>query len=193
MNPVRSVMPPKAPNRSLRQPRTRRKKPTEPRLLKGFLLAAGAAAILMFSFVTVGMALEVGPAGLLRKFAPAELRTVVTAPIAVDLGGYSVRPGKRDRYVWVTVAMKVPGPRQEAEICRMMPRLRAVIVQELGDKMRETPDDTGAVAPALIDFARQRITQALDTDVGGEFGLLVLTDWRGAPFPSCPREADEEL
>ncbi|MEQ9574874.1 MAG: hypothetical protein RLN77_04760 [Rhodospirillales bacterium] len=83
--------------------------------------------------MTVGMALEVGPSGLLRRLVPPEPRTVVSAPIAVDLGGYSISPGKRDRYVWVTVAMKVPGPRQEAEICRMMPRLRAVIVQELGD------------------------------------------------------------
>ncbi|MEQ9558700.1 MAG: hypothetical protein RIG67_23240 [Rhodospirillales bacterium] len=186
-------MPPKARPSTLRQPRSRRKTPTDTRLLKGCLLAVGAAGILMFSFVTVGMELEGGPGGLLRRFAPPEPRTVVSAPIAVDLGGYSISPGKRDRYVWVTVAMKVPGPRQEAEICRMMPRLRAVIVQELGDKMRETPDDTGAAAPALIDFARARITRALDTDVGREFGLLVLTDWRGAPYPSCPRETEDEM
>lgn len=186
-------MPPKPRTVPPRQTLSRRKKTPKTRLAKGALLVAGATTILMVSCVTVGMALEVGPSGLFRRLQPDEPRTVITASIAVDLGGYSISPGKRDRYVWVTVAMKVPGPRQEAEICRMMPRLRAVVVQELADKMRADPEGSGATAPALIDFARMRITQVLDTDVGGEFGLLVLNDWRGAPFPSCPSEANDEL
>lgn len=147
----------------------------------------------MISFVTVGMALEIGPAGLLRKLAPEQPRTVVTAPIAVDLSGYSIDPDKRDNYVFVTVAMNVPGSDEEREVCRMMPRLRAVVMQDVGDKLREQTGNTGVAAPALIDFARKRLTSALNTDLGGEFGMLVQTDWRAAPQPSCPREPDEDF
>lgn len=175
-----------------KHPRHRNKQKTG--LIKGLMLAGGATAVLMISFVTVGMALEVGPAGLIAQFSSKdEPRTVVTAPIAVDLSGYSIDPGKRDKYVYVTVAMKVPGPSQEQDVCRMMPRLRAVVVHEVGDKMRLQADTGGAVAPALIDFARTRITEALNTDVGNEFGMLVQTDWRAAPNPSCPREPDEDF
>jgi hypothetical protein len=191
-------MPRKTPPRGpVLRPSARRKPKSEVRLLKACMVALGAAAILMFSFVTVGMALEVGPAGLFRKISPDDPRTIVSAPIAVDLGGYSIKPGKRDHYVWVTVAMKVPGPHQEAEVCRLMPRLRAVVLQSLGDRLRggsETPGVLpGVLAPALIDFARAEIGRVLDTDINREFGLLVLDDWRGAPPTSCPKDPGEEL
>ena len=159
--------------------------------LKRAALITGATAFLLFGCITIGMALEVrpeemAPGKLFQRLAPPSPRPVVTAPIAVDLSGYSLDPNKRDRMVYVTIAMMVADDRQEDALCRNMPRLRAAVIQNLGSKLRDEGDTDGAAAPSMVDYARDLVAAAVDTDVGREFGLLIAEDWRQSSSATCP-------
>ena len=161
-------------------------------------IIAGSAAFLSFGCITIGMALEVGPGQmapgrLFQRLSPPSPRAVVTAPIAVDLSGYSLDPNKRDRMVYVTVAMMVGDDRQEASLCRNMPRLRAAVIQNLGAKLRDEGDAGGAAAPSMVAYACDLVGAAVDTDIGREFGLMIAEDWRQAPPPTCPEGPGEEF
>ena len=45
----------------------------------------------------------------------------------------------------------------------------------------------------MVDYARNLVATAVENDVGQEFGLMIVEDWRQAPSPTCPEGPGEEF
>jgi hypothetical protein len=161
--------------------------------LKVAVTVVSAASLILFSCITIGVALETGPGALFQRLAPKSPRPVFTAPIAIDLSGYSLDPAKRDHMVFVTVAMTAADMQEEAILCQNMPRLRTAVIQKLAGKLRSERENQGVAAPSIVEYTRDLAAQAFNVEIVGEFGLLVDKDWRRAPTPTCPEVPGEEF
>lgn len=159
---------------------------------KSLLIAVGATGTSLTAVAVAGLLTNSGPLSLgpdaqpeTEEPAPLEMRTVVTDPVPLDRRGYSLTGSKQDDLVFVSVEMIVRHQRDRQRVCKLMPRLKASILSDLGPRLRPAPATVAPDGEAVNAFVHDRFDSALGGNVVTRATVRVSDHRRGVPKSNC--------
>lgn len=154
---------------------------------KSLLLAVGATGT-SFAAVTIAGLLSNGALMDMSKDEAADdpaLRTVIMEPVPVDRRGYSLKAAKTGDQVFVSVQMTVTKPKDRARVCKLMPRLVASVLRDLGPVVWKAPRNATLEGPDVDAFVRRLFTRELGGNPIEAATVRITDDVRRAPRPNC--------
>ncbi|MEQ8806890.1 MAG: hypothetical protein RIE87_15145 [Rhodospirillales bacterium] len=143
-------------------------------------------AVAVAGFLTNTGPLALGPDGQ-QSAAPPPLEpsTIVMEPVPLDPRGYSLRGLEQDDLIYVSVEILVRTKPDRLLVCRLMPRLTATILRDLGPRLWSQPTFNNLDEAGTNLFVRDRFDQALGAKVVAEATVRFVEDRRAAPKPNC--------
>lgn len=158
---------------------------------KSLLIAVGAtgtslSAVAIAGFLTNTGPLALGPDGnRLSAPPPLDLSTIVMEPVPLDPRGYSLKGLEQGDLIYVSVEMVVRTKPDRLLVCKLMPRLTAAILRDLGPRLWSQPTLNNLDEVGVNRFVRDRFDQALGAKVVAEATVRFVENRRAAPKPNC--------
>lgn len=159
---------------------------------KSLLIAVGATgtsltAVAIAGFLTNTGPLALGPDGNRQSVSPPPLdpSTIVMEPVPLDPRGYSLTGLEQNDLVFVSVEMLVRTKRDRLLVCKLMPRLTATILRDLGPRLWSQPTLNNLDEVGTNLFVRDRFDHALGAKVIAEATVRFVENRRAAPKPNC--------
>lgn len=113
------------------------------------------------------------------------LRTVVMEPVALDRQGYDLKGSVTGEPLFVSVEMTVSRKQARKTVCRLMPRLKAAVLTDLGPLVWASYRGGLAEGPGIDGFVQGRFERALGIGVIEQVKVRFLDHPRQAPEPNC--------
>lgn len=144
-------------------------------------------AVAIAGFLTNTGPLALGPDGNRQNASPPPLEpsTIVMEPVPLDPRGYSLTGLEQNDLVYVSVEMVVRTKPDRLLVCKLMPRLTAAILRDLGPRLWSQPTLNNLDEVGVNVFVRDRFDQALGAKVIAEATVRFVENRRAAPKPNC--------
>ena len=159
---------------------------------KSLLIAVGATgtsltAVAIAGFLTNTGPLALGPDGNRQSAPPPPLEPsiIVMEPVPLDPRGYSLTGLEQNDLVYVSVEMVVRTKPDRLLVCKLMPRLTAAVLRDLGPRLWSQPTLNNLDKVGVNAFVRDRFDRALGAKVIAEATVRFVENRRAAPKPNC--------
>jgi hypothetical protein len=159
---------------------------------KSLLIAVTATGTSMTAVAVAGFLTNTGPLALgpdgqqaAAPPPPLERSTVVMEPVPLDPRGYSLTGLEQGDLIYVSVEMVVRNKPDRLLVCKLMPRLTASVLRDLGPKLWSRPTLNNLDEAAINEFVRDRFDHALGAKVVAEANVRFIDNRRAAPTPNC--------
>lgn len=136
-------------------------------------------------FLTNTGPLALGPDGQKSAAPPIEPSTIVMEPVPLDPRGYSLNGLEQDDLIFVSVEMVVRTKPDRLLVCKLMPRLTAAILRDLGPRLWSQPTLNNLDEVGTNLFVRDRFDHALGAKVVAKATVRFVENRRAAPKPNC--------
>ena len=159
---------------------------------KSLFIALSATGTTMGAVAIAGLLtnsgpLAIGPDAERRPppIAPEDQRTVVMEPVPLDPRGYTLTGSEQDDLIYVSVEMVTHRKDDRQLVCKLMPRLKAAILTDLGPRLRALSSLADIDEIATNQFIRARFDHALGAHVVAAAKVSFLQNRRQGRSPNC--------
>lgn len=156
---------------------------------KSLLTGIGISGAAITVVVITGALLDFGIKPV--PVVPPGPETVHTRPIALDVSGYDLKHRTRNDILFVAARIRVADGADKDAVCRLMPRLTAVILQDFGQRVRAVNGAIAENAAALQSFLRERFNRALGKPAIDMVDILTFKDQIQAPETNCDTQTGQ--